>query len=360
MNLEELGWNEFHEKHYNEMKTQDTFPARVAKAQREKYWIYSSLGELKAEIKGKLRFNAESISDFPVVGDWVVAEMRPEGNAAIIKGVLPRISKFSRKVAGPITDEQVLVANIDTVFLVSGLDSDYNIRRIERYLTIACESNSKPVIVLNKADMCTDVQVKTAELESIAFGVPIVALSAIQKEGLEDLKKYIMEGTTIAFIGSSGVGKSTIINCLIGSEMLKVGAVRESDGRGRHITTRRELMLLPYGGIVIDNPGLREIQLWVNEDALDKAFGDLREYAVQCKFRDCTHLNEPGCAVKKAIENGNLDSKRFQGYIKLKKELRYLATRKEIKARNEKIITEKKISKLSKQIYKHRSDNWIK
>jgi ribosome biogenesis GTPase len=358
MNLKELGWNESHEKHYNEIKTRETFPARVAKAEREKYRIYSSFGELQAEIKGRMRFNAVSISDFPVVGDWVVAEMRPEGNAAIIEGILPRMSKFSRKVAGAVTDEQVLVANIDTVFIVIGLDGDYNIRRIERYLAVAWESNSNPVIVLNKTDRCADVQEKITEVGSVAFGTPVITMSALNSEGIENVTKYIKEGTTIAFLGSSGVGKSTIINRLLGADRLKVGAVREHDSRGRHITTRRELIVLPGRGMVIDNPGMRELQLWGNEDTLDTTFNDVKELAAQCKFRDCTHLNEPGCIVREAIENGHLDSKRFQSYIKLQKELRYLATRKEIKARNEKIITEKKISKLSKQIQSHRSKNW--
>src|SRR3989339_822083 len=348
MNLIELGWNESHEKHYNEIKTRQTFPARVAKAEREKYWIYSDFGELRAEIKGKIRFNAISLSDFPVVGDWVVAQMRPEGNAAIIEGILPRMNKFSRKIAGSVADEQVLVANIDTIFLVSGLDHDYNLRRIERYLALAWESNSNPVIVLNKTDMCSDVQEKISEVKSVAFGVPVVTLSALGSEGIGDINRYCTKGATIAFLGSSGVGKSTIINRLLGEDRLKVGAVREHDSRGRHITTRRELILLPGGGIVIDNPGMRELQLWANEDTLDDTFSDVKEIAAQCKFRDCTHLNEPECAVRNAIENGRMDSKRFQNYMKLKKELRYLATRKEIKARNEKIITEKKISKLSK------------
>jgi len=360
MNLKELGWNEFHEKNYNETKTQKSFPARVAKAEREKYLIYSDFGEVRAEIKGRIRFDAQSAADFPVVGDWVIAEMRPEGDAAIIIEILPRMSKLSRKVPGSKTDEQVLVSNIDTVFLVSGLDDDFNIRRIERFLTLAFESNSKPVIVLNKTDVCVTIQERLAEVEAVAFGVPVVTLSALNDEGVEKVRKYIVKESTIAFLGSSGVGKSTIINRLLGEERQKVGAVREHDSRGRHITTRRELLLLPEGGIVIDNPGLRELQLWANEEALDNTFSDVMEIMAHCRFKDCTHLNEPGCAVRDAIESGQLDSKRLEGYIKLKKELKYLATRKEIKSRNAKVIFEKKISKLSKQITEHRSRNGIK
>jgi len=354
MNLEELGWNDFFKKQFSEMETEETFPARVATAHGELYSIYSESGELQAEISGKLRFDTILKSSLPAVGDWVVAKMRPEGDSAIIEGVLPRLSKFSRKVAGSTTDEQVLVANINTVFLVNGLDGDYNLRRIERYLAIGWDSNAKPVIILNKTDVCRDVQGRIAEVEAISFDVPICALSALKNKGIESLKEYINKGTTVAFLGSSGVGKSSIINSLLGEERLKVGAVREEDSRGRHITSIRELIILPGGGIVIDNPGLREVQMWMDEDKLEEAFRDIKRFAVNCKFKDCRHISEPGCAVKDAIAKGGLDEKRFQSYIKLKKELRYLATRKNEKARNEKIITEKKISKWSKQIKKHK------
>lgn len=353
MDLKELGWNDFHEKQYEETKAAGTFPARVTKAQREKYWLCSAYGELRAEIRGKLRFTAGSIGDLPVVGDWVTAEMRPEGDAAVITDVLPRVNKFSRKTAGSVTDEQVLVANINVVFIVMGLDGDYNVRRIERYLALARESGAKPVIVLNKADACPRAQDNTGEIESIAAGVPVITMSALKNEGVEKLREYIFRGTTVAFLGSSGAGKSTIINRLLGEEKLEVGAVRTRDDRGKHTTTRRELLLLPGGGVVIDNPGMRELQLWVQEGTLDNTFRDVKDFASRCRFRDCTHTNEPGCAVNNAIEQGDMDIERLRSYNKLKRELRYLATRKEAKARNEKMIFEKKISRIVKQIKKH-------
>lgn len=356
MDLKELGWNQYFEEIFNQVKTEGIFPARVATAQREKYQIYGNRGELKAEISGKFRFHALSMNDFPVVGDWVIAQLPAESNLAIIESVLPRFSKFSRKTVGSITNEQVLVANIDVIFLVNGLDRDFNLRRIERYLTLALNSSAKPVILLNKTDLCSEVQERIAEVESISLGTPVHPLSALNNQGIENLRKYIQKGSTVAFLGSSGAGKSTIINCLLGEEKLKVGAVRESDRRGRHITTRRELLFIPQGGMVIDNPGLRELQLWTNENTLEINFSNIVKLSAACKFRNCEHLNEPECAVRKAIARGELDSKRFQSYLKLKKEIRYLATRKEkVKSRNEKIIIEKRISKLAKQIKNHKT-----
>jgi ribosome biogenesis GTPase len=357
MDLQDLGWNEFHKNNYDAVKTGDTFPARVAIAQREKYRLYGEAGPVTADIRGKLRFEASSASDLPVVGDWVTAKMRPEGGAADITAILPRFSKFSRKEAGETSGEQVLVANIDTVFLVSGLDGDFNVRRLERYLALAFESGAKPVIVLNKTDKCADVAECVRQAEAAGPGIPVIALSAIGSAEISGLEQYVPRGNTVAFLGSSGAGKSTIINRLLGEERQKVGAVRASDSRGRHVTTSRELIALPGGGLVIDNPGMRELQLWLDGDALDGTFADVKELASKCKFGDCTHAGEPGCAVKAAIEQGVLDQKRFDSYLKLKKEERYLATRREAKDRNEKIIWEKNISKLVKQVYNHRKKN---
>ena len=350
MNIKELGWNDFFNKSFSEIEIKETFPARVAEAHKDHYVLFSNEGELHAEVSGKFRYNAIAASDFPVVGDWVIARMKPEGGAAIIEGVLPRKSKFSRKVAGTKTDEQILIANIDIVFLVTGLDNDYSLRRIERYLTLVWNGNAKPVIVLNKTDLCSELEERIAEVETISFGVPIHALSALKPEGVRGLKKYIKEGSTIALMGSSGVGKSTIINSLLGEERQKVGSVREWDDTGRHVTSYREMILLPGGGMIIDSPGMRELQMWTDEDSLDGTFSDIKEFANNCKFKDCKHKEEPGCAVKEALENGELDGKRFQGYLKLRKELNYLVTRKEIKSRNKREIFKKRIAKWQKQI----------
>jgi len=238
-------------------------------------------------------------------------------------------------------NEQVSVANIDTVFLVNGLDGDYNIRRIERYLAMARVSNAKPVIVLNKTDVCPDYAVKIEEVRGVAQDPPVIPLSALNNEGFEQVSRFIIPGSTIAFMGSSGAGKSTMINRLMGSDIQEVGAVREDDSKGRHITTRRELILLPGGGIVIDNPGFRELQLWVSEEAIDTTFTDVMELAYNCKYGDCLHINEPGCAVLAAIAGGTMDSKRFESYLKLKTEQNNLALRKANKLAAQNLITEK-------------------
>ncbi|MBN1348445.1 ribosome small subunit-dependent GTPase A [candidate division KSB1 bacterium] len=349
MNLIELGWNEYFESHFQQYKNEGFSPARVAREEKERYLVYSEFGELAAEISGKMLYQSQSISDFPAVGDWVVINPLPADAAAIIHAVLPRKGSFSRKVAGFKTEEQVVAANIDTVFLVSGLDGDYNPRRIERYLSVAWDSGANPVILLNKIDLCSEIDARVSEIEAIAFGVPIHPVSALEKRGLESLDQYLKTGKTAALVGSSGVGKSSIINSLLGIDRQFVKTVREDDSRGRHATTRRELILLPRGGLIVDNPGMRELQLWTSEESLQETFEDIEELAAQCRFRDCQHQNEPDCAVRQAIENGVLERKRFNNYIKLQKELRFLETRQDQRAQ---LNSKARWKEIAKQIRK--------
>lgn len=356
MNLIELGWNSFFKQHFEQFKREGLKPGRVAREHKQRYAIYSQHGELIAEVSGKIRHAARSRSDFPAVGDWVAVAARPHERRATIQALLPRTSSFSRKAVlsggmpdtGGKTEEQVLATNVDTVFLVCGLDGDFNLRRIERYLAVAWDGGADPVVVLNKSDLCSGVEAYVKEAESCAFGVPIHPMSAVENEGLNALRAYLDVGKTAVFLGSSGVGKSTLINSLLGIEHLKVAAVRESDGKGRHTTAGREMILLPTGGVVIDTPGMRELATWGDDGGLKRTFDDIEKLANRCRFRDCKHESEPGCAVKRALGDGILDVKRFQSYLKQKKELIYLATRKDQRARldNEKIW--KKISQWSK------------
>lgn len=358
MNLIGLGWNSFFDQHFEEFRNQGLSPARIACEQRNVYLIYSEYGELTAEVSGRFRYNASSRSDFPTVGDWVAVKLRSEEGRTTIHALLPRKSSFSRKVAGSNTDEQVVVANVDTVFLVSGLDRDFNLRRIERYLTLVWDRGANAVIMLNKADLCSNIEERTAEVESIAFGVPIYPVSATENQGLDALHKYLGTGQTVSLLGSSGVGKSTIINSLLGTERQQVNSVRESDSHGRHTTAYRELILLPTGGMIIDNPGMRELQMWTDERSLKKIFDDIEELALRCRFRDCRHESEPGCAVQEAIEQGVLDIKRFQNYLKMQREIAYLERRQNHKACLAEKAKWKKISQGSKRMNKHNQSGW--
>ncbi len=353
MQLIDLGWDSFFDKEFESHKNMNFVPARIARENRSNYIAFAESGELVCEISGKLRFGADSRGKFPTVGDWVVVAPRPEEGRGIIQALLPRKSAFLRKVAGMTTEEQVIAANIDIVFIVCGLDGNFNRRRIERYLSVAWESGAMPVVVLNKADLCPNPENCLQEVETVAIGVDVHIISASQKTGLDFIGQYCKRSRTAAFLGSSGVGKSTIINSLIGFERLKVGEVREDDSRGRHTTTSRELLLLPGGGLVIDTPGMRELQVWGNEDGLNQAFEDIEEMASSCRFRDCEHKSEPGCAVREAIGDGRLLPERFQSFLKLKKELRYLAARQSMKANMMEKERWKKISQYQKNLKKH-------
>lgn len=298
------------------------FIARVTEQHRELYKTISECGEIDASVSGKLAYNADSQTAFPAVGDWVMIDrLDGKGGNAIIHHILRRKSVLTRQSSGIEITGQVIAANIDTIFICMSLNADFNIRRIERYLTIAWDSMATPVIVLTKSDLCDDLPQKLDEIASVSMGVDVIHCSSENGNGYEEISTYIGQGKTIAFVGSSGVGKSTLINRLMGQDVLATRAIREDDAKGRHTTTHRQLLLLPTGGIVIDTPGMRELQIYTGN--LSKTFEDIEEIAAQCKFGDCSHGSEPGCAIREAIENGTLSEKRFESYQKLQREVSY-------------------------------------
>lgn len=355
MSLNPLGWNDTLEDQIHPYRGRGLAPARVAREDRDRYLLLDERGERNAGLAGRLRHEARSRAELPAVGDWVAARARA-GATAVIVAVLPRTSAFVRKVAGETTEEQVVAANVDTVFLVAGLDGDFNLRRIERYLAAAWESGASPVLVLNKADLAGDLQARMEEVEPAAMGVPVVAVSALKGEGLEALSPWLEPGRTVALLGSSGVGKSTLINALLGSQRQMTGAVRADDSRGRHITARRELVPLPGGALLLDTPGMRELQLWGGDEGLDGAFPDVTTFAAGCRFRDCGHAGEPGCAVRAAMESGRLDPSRLESWHKLRRELRWLAARQDARLR---AANEAKWKAISKSMKRHpKADRW--
>jgi ribosome biogenesis GTPase len=339
MALTELGWHAGLDAVFGSFAAAGFEPARVAVAYGATFRVYTQDGEELADLAGRLRHDATGRRDLPAVGDWVAVKRTTiEGGRATIHGVLPRKSLFSRKAAGDETTEQIVAANVDTVFLVTGLDRDFNLRRIERYLVMSWESGASPVIVLNKADLAGELQARRDEVHAIALGVPIHAISARAQTGLEALDQYLKPGQTIAVLGSSGVGKSTLINRLLGEDRLRTREVREDDQRGRHTTTHRELIRLPGGALLIDTPGMRELQLWSADAGVAEAFDDIAVLGQDCHFGDCAHETEPRCAVKQAVAEGRLEAARLENYHKLQKELDWLAVRQDALAQQ----TEKK------------------
>jgi ribosome biogenesis GTPase len=339
--LDALGWDAERASAFEQLQDDNVFPARIAAQHRGEFVLFAEEGELRARAAGRLFYNHEVGGQLPAVGDWV--GVTPP---ATIAAILPRRSAFIRKNAGHDSTEQVLAANVDTAFLLAGLDDDFSLRRLERYITTAWESGAQPVVVLTKADLSLDVDAAVLEVETVAIGVPVHPVSNVTGDGLAALDVYLRSGRTVVLLGSSGVGKSTLLNRLAGTEVMLTREVA-ADGTGRHTTTHRELFRLPDGGLVIDTPGLRELQFW--EGDLSAAFEDIEALALECKFRNCAHMREPNCAVLAAVDCGALELDRLRSWRKLQRELEAIAARTDRRLRLARKKRWKQIASVARQ-----------
>ncbi|HEX2951057.1 MAG TPA: ribosome small subunit-dependent GTPase A [Armatimonadota bacterium] len=355
MNLTHLGWSEVFAQHFAPYREEAFLAARVTLEQKNQYVVATeTYGEIPAFVTGKFLYDTLTRDDFPVVGDWVaIRTIGQDDPQATIHAVLPRVSKFSRTSVGN-GGEQPIAANIYLAFLATGLDGNFNVRRIERYLLQTRKSQVQPVILLTKADVCPDIDARLQEVRQVAGNAPVYAVSTLAGSGLAEVTAYLQPGVTVALIGSSGVGKSTLLNYLLGSEVMRTQEVRADDSRGRHTTSFRQLFLLPSGAALIDTPGMRELQLWGDTDGLLNTFPEIEALSRRCRFADCRHGEEPGCAVQAALESGELEADRFASYQKLQREQQFIAAKTD--RQEEQAIKRKwkQIHKLQKEIKKQR------
>lgn len=344
--LDKLGWNSFFNAQFQLVKNKRLSIGRVLKEVRHQYTLYTTQGFVEGEVSGNFHFTVENRSDYPTVGDWVA--FGSSDSLVQIEKVLERTSVFSRNRSGNKAEEQVIAANIDYLCIVSGLDGgrNYTLRGIERYITLAVDGGITPVIILNKSDLCTDGEIALLQARSVAEDIPIHLVSSVTKEGIDDLSMSFPEGASVAFTGPSGVGKSSLINCLLGSETVKTGELRRCDLRGRHTTSHKELFFLKSGAMVIDTPGMRELQLWGSQDSLKEAYNEIHEAAQRCRFSDCSHRNEPGCAVLELLVDGSLEMERYENYLDLRSELAFIESNVKEKRNHERKAKAKELSKL--------------
>jgi ribosome biogenesis GTPase len=335
--LDELGWTDARAAAFARLTEgkRDLFPGRVAVEYNQILRVYVDGGEWEAVTSGRLKHKAARRAELPAVGDWVVVRRRGDESRAAVVGVLPRAGYFSRRVAGGVTDEQVVAANVDVAFIVTSLDADFSPRRLERYLLLAREGGVEPVVLLTKPDLCGHVADRAAEAEAVSGGAPVLVINPRTGEGMAAVVVSVTAGRTCVLLGSSGVGKSTIVNRLVGRDVRRTQEVRAEDAKGRHTTTHRELVDTPTGGWLIDTPGMRELQLWEVGDGMRQSFEDVEALAAGCHFSNCRHLDEPRCAVKDAVASGDLAAERLASYQALQQELQHLEAQQSERLRHE-------------------------